>query len=199
MKYRVIFYKPAIDKHLIDNVISIGTKLWNWNSPGCSHVEGWSPDNRGRFYIGQGNDGNVSVGWTDWINGEQVTWPLFRGNAFTSTMRGDDNGTVIREMKEVLVHPERWFYYEIEISDEDYAVGMKWAEDQCAKNKGYAKRTLLKFIGINWADKERNICSQAVHNLLVEFGVLPEPFKIPSPRRLASMLEAKGYERIELK
>jgi hypothetical protein len=189
MKYRVAFYKPALDKHLIDNVISIGTKLWNWNSPECSHVEGWSPDDRGKFYY---------YGWQpDWDRSLD-TPDKACGKMFTSTMRGEDNGTVIRPAAGILKHPERWFYYEIEISDEDYAVGMKWAEDQCAKNKGYAKRTLLKFIGINWADPERNICSQAVHNLLVEFGVLPEPFKIPSPRRLAKMLEAKGYERKEL-
>jgi hypothetical protein len=119
-------------------------------------------------------------------------------------MRGDDNGTVMRPASKVLKNPKRWFYYELECDDADFDMAMLWAETACKNNKGYGKRTLLKFIGINWIDKLRKICSQISY----KWGVLCENFPMPkgkddgkfviSPRRLAAMCEKLGLEKHEL-
>lgn len=190
MKYRIIFYRPAFDGHWIDDIISIGTKFCNWNTPRASHVEVWMPDSD----------------YDPIKHGEQVFHVLadryqdgyYLGQMFTSTMRGDYNGTVIRDANKILKNPNRWFYYELECDDADFELALHWAENACRDNKGYAKKTLLKFIGLNCIDKNRNICSQVCHKFAVLCGNLEQPPKIPSPRRLIKWLEKAGYKKHEL-
>ena len=177
-KYRLLFYIPALDGHLIDDIISIVTKPWNWLSPRASHVEVWLPDANEQFSI-------------RWMDGHYEIW----GTCLTSTMRGEDNGTVMRPASKVLKNPDRWFYYKFECEERDFGMAMDWADMACANNKGYGKRTLLKFIGINWADKLRNICSQVAHKWCVLCENMEQPPKTPSPRRLAKWCEKLGKER----
>lgn len=189
MKYRIIFYRPAFDGHWIDDIISIGTKFCNWNTPRASHVEVWMPD-------GIVIDMN---GFVAKHNSSGKTENRYLGDLLTSTMRGDYNGTVIRDANKILKNPNRWFYYELECDDADFELALHWAENACRDNKGYAKKTLLKFIGLNCIDKNRNICSQVCHKFAVLCGNLEQPPKIPSPRRLIKWLEKAGYKPVELK
>ena len=191
MKYRYMFYKDKIDGKWIDNLIAWWTGLFNWGSPRCAHVEVWKADTD-----------NPQL-WNEWGFGwigsyEKQENTVIMGEMFTSTMRGEDNGTVIRPASKVLKNPERWFYYEVECDDMDFECAWQWALNECANNKGYGKRTILKFFGIPWIDKQRNICSQACHKFAVLCGNLPEPPKIPSPTRLAQWLEDAGFERKEM-
>lgn len=188
MKYRIIFYKPKwFDGHLVDNVIEVVTKIPNWNSPNASHVEVWLPDSNGSFYL------NPFILTKYDANG--FCW---RGTMLTSTMRGDDNGTVMRPASGILKNPKRWFYFELECDEADFDIAMQWAVTAVGNNQGYGKRTLLKFIGICWPDKLRNICSQVAHKFAVLCENMPQPPKTPSPRRLARWCEDMGLERHEL-
>lgn len=197
MKYRIIFYRPALDKHWIDDIISLGTKFCNWNTPRASHVEVWmGRENGGQF------DCRVRSSYVFGnIQGDEDEYheTKYFGKMFTSTMRGDYNGTVIRDANKILKNPNRWFYYELECDDADFELALHWAENACRDNKGYAKKTLLKFIGLNCIDKNRNICSQVCHKFAVLCGNLEQPPKIPSPRRLIKWLEKAGYKPVELK
>ena len=190
MKYRFAFYKSKWgDWHLLDNVISLVTWVYNPTSPDASHVEVWLPNEGGRFYAY-----GYIPGWEGSVNTPDKAF----GTMLTSTMRGKDNGTVKRPASEVLKHPERWYYYEVECDEQLFSDALTAAEVKCKNNKGYGVRTLLKFIGINWPDKKRAICSEVAHWFGCITGVIKGKPKIISPRRLSKLLKDMGYERKEL-
>ena len=180
MKYRFLFYKSKWgDKHIIDNVISLVTLCYNWFSPDASHVEVWLPDKE--------------MGWKLYYR-KVSSFPQYQGTCFTSTMRGDDNGTVMRPASDVLKNPSRWYYYEVECDKQVFEDAEFAAQVKCKNNKGYGKRTLLKFVGINWPDPDRAICSEICHWFGCITGVFKGKPKVVSPRRLSKMLKKLGYE-----
>jgi hypothetical protein len=192
MKYRLLFYKSKWgDWKWIDNLISLVTLVYNWFSPDAAHVEVWLPDSEGVFC---GMGGGLKV----------ISPYSWYGTCLTSTMRGDNNGTVMRPASEVLKHPARWFYYEFECEEVDFDMARQWADRACLDNKGYGKLTLLKFIGINCVDKLRKICSQIGYKWSTLCGNFDMPKGkddgrfVVSPRRLAAMCEKLGLERKEL-
>ena len=109
MKFRLIFYKAKFDGHLLDDAIAQWTRMFNGVFvPLYSHVEVWWPDENGEFTYT-----HVNMKYRNPI-GDTV----YLGETYTSTMRGDNNGTVIRPASDILKHPERWDYMEFEVDDE---------------------------------------------------------------------------------
>jgi len=174
MEVRVLFYKAEKDGHWLDDGISGWTKLFNWNTPPYSHVEIHWP----------GPEGFASP--------VQSTIPL--GECYTSTMRGDNNGTVVRPAHEVLKNPSRWDYVKINVSGIDLEVAKGLARLAVKANSGYDFFCILGFfLPFRVRSKEKNICSEAAQNFLVWCKVFPEK-KIWSPRRLSKKLTDAGYK-----
>ncbi|KKK65627.1 hypothetical protein LCGC14_2972240 [marine sediment metagenome] len=199
-KVRYVFYIAKFDlinvirgkrkPHLIDDGISLWTGLFNWFTPGYSHWEGWIEED-GSF---QESLFVCPDGWA------------YVGTCYTSTMRGDDNGTVSRPASTVFTHPERWEYIEFELTDESFDEAKAWADERVRKNKGYSKRDLLRFAmplwmlkKFKWDDPEREICSEHGEGwafklrivILKQWGVIQwakikllDKILIRSPRRL---------------
>jgi len=212
-KFRVLFYKAKFgDKKWIDDGISIYTTFWNvlglafepklaWQvfRRRYSHVEIWLPD-EGGFFVKC-----ISTGWiAKHDNDKVIISKEICGQCFTSTMRGDDNGTVIRPASEVLTHPERWDYIEIiEPYDHVYKEAVKWAYQQVHRNQGYNKRTILDFFNPfrrtrKSGKDEKNICSVAVEGFLWKLGMF-ENWMIWSPVKLWWKLYKQGRKTKSLK
>jgi hypothetical protein len=191
----MLFHKSKWgDGHILDNIISVVTYVFEvvksgfrkWKTPDADHVEVWLP------YAGS-KGSTFSTPADEYQNG------FLSGKMFSSTMRGKAKGTRFTDADGFIKHPNRWFWYEFECAEPDFDIAMAWALNEVANNKGYGKRTTLKFIGINWIDKLRNICSQVAHKFAVLCENMEQPPRIPSPRRLAAMCEAMGLTRHELK
>ena len=191
-KIRALLYKtPKFKwKYRYNWLISIWTRSW------YSHTEIWTPDDYGEFR-------GVVVGGmttrTDAIGNTITSYAhkdISVGTCWTSTTRGNANGTVKRDASEVLKHPENWDYVEIEVDLENYNYDyfMGYMEKEVKANKGYSRWDLLKFISpIHFPDKKRNICSEFVNNALAEASVF-EKRGIISPKKLAKKLQKKGYK-----
>ena len=193
-KIRALFYiTPKFKwKYIVNWLISI----WTW----CrySHVELQTPDENGVFT-------ELMERWVPAIDVrgnadttghvKQCERKLFgRGTCYSSTMRGDDNGTRKADAALVLKHPENWDYIEIPVTDEQYKVLIWWLEQKVAANKGYAKRDIWKFVigGIHKPDDERDICSELGNNgLVIIFKILG--FGIVKPKKLYKKLITEGY------
>jgi len=199
MKIRVLFYKAQKDGHMVDDGISLWTKLFNWNTPPYSHVEIWWPDKIDGFDKAcvpgratcecSGGTTTVTMDYTD---------TEYCGRCFTSTMRGEDNGTVLRSANEVLTHPKRWDYIEITVAEEDALTAKGLARLAAQANSGYDFFCILGFfLPFRVRSKEKNICSEAVQKFLVWCKVFPKK-KIWSPRRLSKQLDKLGYTTTSL-
>ncbi len=184
-RFRVLHYKSGIDGKVVDNAIGFWTKvvnLWDWKTwflPWYSHSEIWVPD--------------PEAGFEKCYDGVDLLKP--DGTCYTSTMgQISTEGAQISGNRKllasvVLKHPERWDYTEFEVPDHIFERGLRWMEVEVKFNQGYAKRDISKFFPIMRhfvkQDKLRNICSEFVHNACTAFIVLPRPFKVISPLRLA--------------
>ena len=163
---RFVFYRAKLDfvniirrkrkLHLVDDVISLWTGLFNWFAPPYSHMS---------VLIGEEMyrkpQLNEFLGMVFEIGNEYV------GTCYTSTMRGDDNGTVSRPASTVFKYPERWEYLEFEVTDESFELAKAWADERVRLNKGYSLRDLWRFAMPLWllkkiklADPDREICSE---------------------------------------
>ena len=179
-KVRYVFYTAKFDllnvirgkrkPHLIDDGISLWTGLFNWWTPGYSHIEVWIQD----MYSGVHNVFDVRH---------------FVGNnsgiCYTSTMRGDDNGTVSRPASTVFKYPKRWEFIEFEVTDESFEEAKAWADERVKNNKGYSKRDLLRFAmplwllkGLKIADPDREICSEHGEGWATRLLVLAKPYGV---------------------
>lgn len=122
---------------------------------------------------------------------------------YTSTMRDKVNGIVIRPASEVLTHPKRWYYFEIELTDEEYKAMYEYALFQAILMIRYSKLTIASFFWpwrIN--QKGADICSEAVNRAIVHGLQMPShsnllaalrKIEVPSPLRLASNIFKCGY------
>ncbi len=171
-KWRNLFIKGRKIR-LVDDGISLWTGLFNWWTPGYSHWEGWTAGQNRNFKI-----------FSHDIDSE-MTHPIFVGTCYTSTMRGDDNGTVKRPASEVFTHPKRWEYIEFEVTDESFEVAKAWADERVKNNKGYSKRDLLRFAMPLWmlkklkiADPDREICSEHGEGWATRLLVLAKPYGV---------------------
>ncbi|MBW8002587.1 MAG: hypothetical protein FVQ80_11285 [Planctomycetes bacterium] len=184
--FRVVFRKSKWgDGEKIDNVIDIWTafvnipyvvwkerfnlkNVWRFLKMNYAHVEIWTPSQIGL------------------IEPRPVDW--WNGNMATSTTRGEWDGTVMREAKEVILDRSRWDYAEYEITNEDFRRVEQWSALQVLNNKGYSNQDIGKFIPAVRhfvGDSKRNICSEFCHNWMVIARQFKEFFIVISPRRLA--------------
>ena len=162
MKVRFIFYRAKFEFRnflktrrirLVDDAISFWTWFGNIRTGPYAHVEVWTPDEGGKF--------------------EERT-PLTKvlcdayGTCWTSTMRGEDNGTVKRPVSEVLTHPERWDYIEVDLEEYDYNRLIYWMELEVENNKGYDMKANFSFL-TPWRfhDIDKNNCSEFGHNAAI--------------------------------
>ena len=172
---RALFYvTPKFKwKYIVNWLITIWT--WCW----FSHCELWTPDKWDRFLEFRGTGDTHRA--------------VRLGTCYSSTMRDDDNGTRSKDASLVLKHPENWVYFEIPVTDEQYALLKTITERDVKRNKGYALWDILKFISpIHFPDNQRNICSEAVNNWLVTIKILTG-WGIVSPKKLYKKLIAEGY------
>ena len=228
MKIRFLFYRAKFEWrnfiktrriHLVDDAISWWTWFGNIGTGPYSHVEIWTPAERGMFITHPLKASKLN---------KIEVYTKIHGTCWTSTMRGDNNGTVKRPASEVLKNPKRWDYVEIDIPEDDYSRLIYWMQLEVENNKGYGKRDLLKFFGLGmFADKLRNICSEFTHNAAIvamlrpfvyliftrtnlphDFYTWPIPaqvahlslfFEVVSPRRFSRMLVKHGYKIQRLK
>ncbi len=191
VKVRELWY---INKRkLLNRAIAAATWLPNMGTEPVSHTSLWEPW-----------DDKVMNAWTfeaKGLNGAHEIYTYrYMGQCWTSTTRGDDNGTVVRPASGVLDHPENWYYTEHEVARGDgpetkvWNRSFTWAKRQAQRrvdaNKGYAFRDLFRYIMPLWllkatrlADNGREICSEHVESWAVDMGVLKKRL-IRSPRRL---------------
>ncbi len=189
MKVRFVFYRAKFEWrsflktrkiHLVDDVISWWTFLFNWKTGPYSHVEVWLPGKDGLF-----RNPTRAIRCLEAID--------FYGTCWTSTMRGNEKGTCSRPASEVLKHPERWEYKEYDIDEYQFTRGKLWMQREVANNKGYGFKNFGTFFGLGKLiyEKWKNICSQFCNNYAVMIDLLPTPFKVVSPRRLSRKLPGK--------
>lgn len=147
-----------------------------------SHIGIWTPDDDGNF---QG-DLRTDIG-------DAIGLFIF-GKCWTATMRGKDNGTVVRDASKVLKHPGNWDYIEIEIDDWDYETLIEIMQAQVNINGGYGTWDILKFVlPIHFPDDGRYICSEFVNNMLCRIDVITG-CGIVLPSIVAKKLTKKGYK-----
>ena len=188
-KYRVIMYKAKwFDDSIVDNVIDTWTMLvnlpyvtwrekfnlkevWRFVKWCYAHVEIWTP------HYNSPREPRHS----DWWNGE----------CWTSTMRGDDNGTVMRGVREVIRDKSRWDYVELEAeTHENFRLALTWASQEVATNTGYSKEDIKAFVPIarHFVKKnKRNICSEFTDKFMVKCRNFLE-HRLMSPRRQAYVI-----------
>ncbi len=162
-KVRYAFYIARFDllnvirgkrkPHLIDDGISLWTGLFNWFTPRYSHWEGWIARVDGSF------------GFPGTLVGHPKQ--IYHGTCYTSTMRGDDNGTVSRPASTVFKYPNRWEFIEFEVTDGSFEEAKAWADERVKNNKGYSMKDIRRFFMplpvlkfFKWDDPERDICSE---------------------------------------
>ena len=167
---RIPFYIAGWDKHLLDNLIAFYTGLGNWGTPPVSHTEIWMPDDHGGFWEGQ---------------------------CYTSTMRGKNNGTVIRPACEVIQNPKRWLYFEMGIPDELFLQAKLGAMAAVKNNCGYDRWTIASFFWFKrFGRSNQEICSEIAYSFLYDCKVFTKKGLCPSPRRLCRWLMDLGLEPI---
>lgn len=182
VKYRDLWYIAKYgDGTMIDDAIRIATKIPNWNAPPTTHWEGWEPDKDGDFR------GGISRS--------------FYGQCWTSTTRGNDNGTCVRPAISVLRNEERWLYTEKEVERSRFEYARGRAQRRVDDNLGYAWRNLPRYGMPLWLfrflrmeDKLRETCSQHGEHWGIDMGLLDSD-KIRSPRRLWHDSIVAEYER----
>jgi hypothetical protein len=140
---RLLGYLPEYgDGHCIDNLIDEYTHIFNLNVPKalrCSHTELWFPEG-GQWY--------------------QDTTNKFLGQCHTSTMRGKDNGVVMRPASVILDNPKRWDYMEIPVNDAEYRKLYDFCAYRASLGIKYGTITFLRFFTPRWNyDPEHPICS----------------------------------------
>jgi hypothetical protein len=204
-KVRDIFYtgKGTFVNQFISGYTGAYPPLWN--TLDCSHEEIWEADE----VFGCFNQIERQLKFDGAGVVSRRAPNNYLGRCWTSTMRDDANGTVVRPASQVLKTPDNWCYVEYEVPERDdlsieqerdwifsifdasyisrgtYGDGLAYMQHEVDHNLGYAKHDLMKFAPVLRhliSDPKRNICSEFCHNAKVCFGLLPGPFKVVSPR-----------------
>lgn len=178
--FRVLCYLPSYkDGHWLDNGIDLWSRLWNLKADDrlrCSHTELWFPDILGNY--------------------EQ-------GVCFTSTMRDNVNGVVMRASYKVLTNPERWDYFEIPCTDGEYANLISWCTAEAAKGQKYGTLTIATFfLPVRFRIGGRPVCSdiccEAMQRNITVMKAALSGLRVPSPTRLAYYINKAGFPEFSL-
>lgn len=221
-KVAALVYKAKIgDGHVVDDAINIWTALFNiplpswkvwrkdtwsawwreikqWWRDAFSHIELWISNGNGRFACCMLNEAEDGCGICGNKLGKGINDKELYGECYTSTMRGDWDGTVLRPASEVIKDPSRWDVGVIAtITEDQYRRGMKEINHAVKYNQGYDKRCIADFFNPlrRWLpihSKVKQICSEAFQHGL---SALVSRFVwkyINSPRRIVRKLKKKG-------
>lgn len=186
-KIRFVFYRAKIDGHALDDAINIWTWTlafisfqWNRLKYAYSHCEIWLPDeDYDGFYSTLVLTSPTTFGQTGII-----------GQCFSSTTRDNAKGVRFALASEVLKHPDRWDYIEVEITDEKYneMISAAKVEEGCL----YDYKGLFGFFWFRDSqDPEKWYCSEICSYLACIIGLITLPNYRISPRRLAKVLADK--------
>lgn len=195
MKIRALHYRAdKNDGHKLDDRIAWWGGVWNPGTEPYSHSEIWIPDypikgngceeNQWTYpkFLGPGEDGTGEFGIQ------------YMGKCFTSTMRGEQNGTVIRPASEVLKNPHRWDYTEIEVEDDFANMAIARARTAVRNNQGYDKPAIASFFWPwRFGSKSKDICSEVSKRFCMWCNIV-DNCKIESPRRWSRTLTRLGHE-----
>ena len=186
MKLRILFHNPkgehGIGK-LIVGLTWVYALFYNWKALkyNFSHVEDWIPDQMGKFESPTVDD--------DWD---------FVGECFSSTTRGDWNGVRFAPASEVLKHPERWSYIEIEVDDERFEIAMGLALLEVGRP--YDFLAILGFVNpLDVQNKAKWYCSEICSWFISLCKGERWQFKRISPRRMAYTWVKAGRSLVALK
>jgi len=168
----IAFYKAKLgDGKWIDDGISLYTTFINGVSLLCllrfkmawkviknrySHVEAWWFENKHyEMHLDYGED---------FRDGSET---IYLGEMFTSTMRDDTKGTVIRDANGVLTNPWRWDIMIVHRESAQIKKAKNWARWQESHNLGYNKGTIANFFNPlrptqKPKENEPHICSVAI-------------------------------------
>jgi hypothetical protein len=123
------------------------------------------------------------------IEPRAIDW--WNGHCYTSTMRGDEDGTTFRPVTEVIFDKSRWDFVELEANThEEYRRALQWAANEVATNTGYSKEDIKTFIPIarHFVKKnKRNICSEFADKFMVQCKNFAK-HRLMSPRRQAYII-----------
>ena len=171
------------NKKLLNRAIAAATWLPNMGTEPVSHTSEWEPGDVGQF------------AWRDPAPTPYGVGKMrYYGQCWTSTTRGDANGTVVRPASGVLDHPENCYYTEHEVDVGVFEFARMLAHRRVYGNKGYSWRDLFRYVMPLWllkatrlADNGREICNEHVESWNVDMGVLDKRL-LRSPRRLCKAI-----------
>ncbi len=206
MKIRFLFF------HGQDSWVGRGIRGWTWALAlarldfeslkyDFSHVEIHFPDEDGRFHHNQ----ILMLNELDPISppvavpDEFICPDVFVGQCFSSTTRGTAKGVRFAPAAEVLKHPSRWSYIEVEVDDEkadDVKIAMNlWVDCE------YDYWGIFGFF-VPWNTQAdlKWYCSEICAYFAYGLDITKKLHKSISPRRLAKVLiKATGGTLRELK
>ena len=192
MKLRILFHNPkgehGIGKAIVGLTWVYGLFYGGWQALKYhfSHVEVWIAD----------ENGNFSEPY--FIAGEGPRRTRYLGKCFSSTTRGDWNGVRFAPASEVLKHPERWSYIEIEVDDERFEEAIGFASLEV--DKPYDFLAILGFvIPFGVQNKAKWYCSEICSWFISLCKGERWQFKRISPRRMAYNWVKAGYKLVPLK
>ena len=189
MKIRFLFHNPKGERGVGKGIVAWTWVLglfYNWKvlKYNFSHEEVWLPDCIGKWWFSEYH--------RDWKSEDS---PM--GRCFSSTTRGSANGVRFEWAYEVLKHPERWSYIEVEVDkillekavvEAEKLVGLKY---DYLGLFGYFQPFIIQ-------DKNRWYCSEILDWLKVLCGIYPKREKRVSPRRAAYILSKRWGEPVKL-
>jgi hypothetical protein len=164
-----------------------GLRFWLWAGfdfkslkYNYSHAETGLPDEFGNFEYESDHPSDQGVIY-------------YRGQCFSSTTRGEDNGVRFAPASEVLKHPKRWSYIEVEVNEKRLELVRKWMVSQQDKLYDYAG-IIGFFTPWNTHHARKWYCSEICASAAFKLFMLDKLYRRISPRRLAKVLAEKYGE-----
>lgn len=189
MKVRDIFYKAPnkLDrKYMVNHIISGWTLLVNlWRV----HPKDWK-----RFYKLCFSHEEI---WFPDVDGNFEVHGKFVGDCFTSTMRDGWDGVRFDSAAYVLRHPERWEFFEIEVTEKKYNRMWDLAAEENSEDTTYdlAGATIGFANPLNIGDdREEWYCSEIAAYIKWIGDIFTKLYDRISPRWSAWLMVKMRYE-----
>ncbi len=184
MRIRFLYYGTRKDGKIMDDIIGRTTHKANKKR---MLAYGWEPDQVPMLAHGEvmlfNTDGlRVGTCYTS-------TMGQMRDRGIIKNLLSKGDGTVSRPSSEVLTHPERWYYIDVDVSIDLFFIVENYLMTEVLNNQGYDFLCILSFLcGVRFHASKRNICSEIQHRaaLLITTACYASRFKdtwrdVPSP------------------
>jgi len=164
-------------------VLAFVSLQWNRLKYNFSHCEIWFPDEK--------------AGFEKRRDGIDLSQPA--GQCFSSTTRGGAKGVRFAPASEVLKHPERWKYIEVEVDKNNLENEKNWAKWLIGETYDYWG--LFGFFWPFWnvQNSKKWYCSEICAVVAWHLGLLKKGESRISPRRFAKILAKKYHDPKPLK